>query len=53
MAQTDTQNTHGHGNSMTELAQWGPFSENPCVTQPGTLGYEALGPRKSRLPQSL
>ena len=27
MAQTDTQ-THGHGNSMTESAQWGQFSEN-------------------------
>ena len=27
MAQTDT-HTHGHGDSMTEKAQWGRFSEN-------------------------
>ena len=25
--QKDTQ-THGHGNSITELAQWGRFNEN-------------------------
>ena len=31
MAQTDRQTntqTHGHDDSMTELAQWGRFSEN-------------------------
>ena len=29
MAQTDTQ-THGHGDSMTNSAQWGRVGENAC-----------------------
>ena len=34
MAQTDT-HTNGHGDSMTELAQWGQFSDNKNVKQKG------------------
>ena len=40
MAQTHTQKD-GHGNSMTELAQWGRFSENRvrgCVVLYGIVG---------------
>ena len=31
MAQTDRQLTQGHGDSMTELAKWGQFSENEKI----------------------
>ena len=40
MAQTDTythRQTHGHGDSMTNLAQWGRVGENHNSTQADTL----------------
>ena len=49
MAQTDRQRdilTHGHGDSMTKLAQWGQFSENGLLLKGSsgekTYKYENL-----------
>ena len=45
MAQTDKQtdiHPDGHGNSMTESAKWGQFSENSAYKRPLNLSNRLL-----------
>ena len=40
--------THGHGNSMTESAQWGRLSEKPMITKDKSL-YQLEGLKGTRV----
>ena len=53
MAQTDTQ-THGHGDSMTNSAQWGRVGENKAVKKVLTkICHQATAQKQAVMVSSL